>query len=127
MSNIIEFEKIALEEVTHFTKPLLWRIVVTPLKARTKIGNILLPDQAENTQKYHNHIGVIVAMGETAYCGKFHLKNPPKVGDYVNFGKWCGVAEKVTQSNGEELDFLILNENDIIGIIDTLEGRKPIV
>lgn len=120
-----EHQPIDLNDITRHTNPLLWRIIVTPLKKVEKVGSLYLPTSSEKTQEYLNTIGIVVALGSKAYAGEFKDPNAPKVGDFVTYGKHCGIHERVVQENGEEYTFVILNESDIAGTLETLEGRKP--
>jgi hypothetical protein len=122
-----DYDYISLDEITRFTKPLLWRVLVTPLKPRKKIGSIYLPDSTNKTQEYFCHVGLVVALGTKAYTGEYKTTDAPKIGSFVNYGRHCGISEKVIQPSGEEIHFLLLTETDIVGVIDTLEGRTPTV
>jgi len=91
-------------------KPLQDRILVRPLmEDEARKGGIIIPDTAkERPQK-----GKIVAVGS----GKFDndgKKQPLEVkkGDQVLFAKYAGTEIKI-----DEDDFLIMREDDVLGII----------
>lgn len=94
-------------------KPLGNRVLVQRSKAQTTKGGILLPDTAKEKPKE----GVIVAIGP----GKMNEdgKRDPmnvKVGDKVLFSSYAGTEVK-NSTTQEEDAFLILAEDDILGIL----------
>lgn len=92
-------------------KPLGNRVLVQRAKAQTTKGGILLPDSAQ--QKPKEGTVVAVGPGKTDDNGKTHSLSL-KVGDRVLFSAYSGTEVK-NQDNSE--DFLILAEDDILGII----------
>lgn len=93
--------------------PLGWKCVVKPDGAMKKVGNILMPDEAVASEKYFTSTGVLVAIGETAYCnkqtGKRWAGEWPEVGDRVIFARYAG---KKAHINGVEL--IVCNDEDIV-------------
>lgn len=92
-------------------KPLGNRVLIKRSKAQTTKGGILLPDTAQEKPKE----GVVVAAGP----GKINEegKTDPlnvKVGDRVLFGSYAGTEVKTSESSEE---FLILSEEDILGVL----------
>ncbi len=90
-------------------KPLGNRVVVQRSKAQTSKGGILLPDSAQEKPRE----GQIVAAGP----GKMNENGQVdplavKVGDRVLFGAYAG-----TEIKQNEEDYLILSEDDILGIL----------
>lgn len=90
-------------------KPLGNRVVVQRSKAQTSKGGILLPDSAQERPRE----GEVVAAGP----GKTNENNQletisVKVGDRILFGAYAGTE---VNQNGEE--YLILSEEDILGIL----------
>jgi len=92
-------------------KPLGNRVLIQRAKAQTTKGGILLPDSAQ--QKPKEGTVVAVGPGKTDDNGKPQPLNL-KVGDRVLFSSFSGTEVK-NQENNE--DFLILAEDDILGII----------
>jgi chaperonin GroES len=90
-------------------KPLGNRVVVRRSKAQTSKGGILLPDSAQERPRE----GQVIAAGpgKTNENGQFEQISV-KVGDSVLFGAYAGTEFK---QNDEE--YLILSEEDIIGIL----------
>jgi len=74
-------------------------------KEEKKVGGIIIPD----TAKEKPQIGKVI---EVADVGKDDEPLPVKKGDKIIFGKYAGTEVDI---EGEE--YLILNEDDIFGII----------
>ncbi|MGN8544456.1 co-chaperone GroES [Bradyrhizobium sp. 13971] len=100
----------------HF-RPLHDRVLVRRLDAEEKTaGGIIIPDTAKEKPQQ----GEIVATGPGARNEQGHLVQPDvKPGDHVLFGKWSGTEVKI---DGE--DFLIMKENDLLGVIDKVGNVK---
>lgn len=92
-------------------KPLGNRVLIKRSKAQTTKGGILLPDTAQEKPKE----GVVVAVGpgKTDDNGKIELMNV-KIGDRVLFSSYSGTEVKQIS---EEEEFLIMSEDDILGIL----------
>jgi len=92
-------------------RPLQDRIIVKRLEEENKTsGGIYIPDTAkEKPQK-----GEIIAVGKgkTTEDGKL-LPVDVKVGDKVLFGKYAGTEIKI-----DGIDYLIMREDDILGVIE---------
>jgi chaperonin GroES len=92
-------------------KPLQDRILVQRVKEEEKTkGGIIIPDTAK--EKPAEGKIVAVGNGKMADDGK-RIPLEVKEGDRVLFGKYSGTEVKV---EGEE--FLIMREDDILGIIE---------
>lgn len=93
-------------------KPLGNRVLIQRSKPQPTKGGILLPDSAQEKPKE----GTIVAVGP----GKIDengTKEPlnVKVGDRVLFSTYSGT--EVKNHEGGEEEFLILSEDDILGVL----------
>lgn len=90
-------------------KPLGNRVVVRRSKAQTSKGGILLPDSAQERPRE----GQIIAAGpgKTNESGQLEALSV-KVGDRILFGAYAG-----TEFKQDEEEFLILSEEDILGIL----------
>ena len=92
-------------------RPLQDRVLVQPiLEKEVQKGGIIIPDSAKEKPIE----GRVKAVGE----GKLNdngtkVKPGVKVGDKVLYGKYAGTEIKL---DGE--DFLLMREDDILGIID---------
>ena len=86
-------------------KPLADRVLVEPQAAETKTASgIIIPETAkEKPQK-----GKVVAVGN----GKKDYDMTVKEGDMVLYGKYSGTELKL-----EGKDYLMMREDDILGII----------
>ncbi len=92
-------------------KPLGNRVLIQRSKAPTTKGGILLPDTAK--EKPREGQVMAVGPGKTDDQGKNESMNV-KVGDKVLFGAYAGTEVK---SNQEEEEYLIMSEDDILGIL----------
>ena len=91
-------------------KPLGNRVLVKRSEAKTTKGGIILPDSAKEKPKE----GVVVAVGpgkrdETGKLTPMEVK----VGDTILFGGYSGVEVK----QGDAEDYLILTQDDILGVL----------
>ncbi len=91
-------------------QPLGDRVLVEPLEAEEKsAGGIVIPDSAKEKQQR----GKVVAIGKgrTTEEGKI-TPLEVKVNDQVLFGRYSGTEVKIGGG-----DYLIIKEDDILGII----------
>jgi chaperonin GroES len=92
-------------------QPLGNRVLVRRSKVKTTKGGILLPDSAQEKPKE----GEVIAVGEGEV-----LENGEKrvlslrVGDRVLFSSYAGTEVK---SHDLEEELLILNEDDVLGVL----------
>jgi chaperonin GroES len=92
-------------------RPLQDRIIVKRLEEETMTaGGILIPDTAK--EKPQRGEIVAVGKGKLTEDGKV-LPIDVKVGDKVLFGKYAGTEIKM-----EGQDYLIMREDDILGVIE---------
>lgn len=86
-------------------KPLADRVVVEPVEAETKTASgIYIPDSAKEKPQH----GKVVAVGN----GTKDYDMTVKEGDQVLYGKFSGTELKL-----EGKDYLIMKENEILGIL----------
>lgn len=90
-------------------KPLGNRVVVKRREAQTSKGGILLPETAKEKPKEGDVVAV--GPGKTLENGQIEPLCV-KVGDVVLFGSYAG-----TEVKHDEQEFLILSEDDILGIL----------
>jgi chaperonin GroES len=98
-------------------RPLHDRIVVERLDAEAKsAGGIIIPDTAREKPSQ----GKVVAVGPGGRdeAGKL-IPIDLKAGDRVLFGKWSGTEVKI-----DSVDYLIMKESDIMGVIDEPAAKK---
>ena len=92
-------------------RPLGDRVVVKPAEREEKTkGGIFLPDTASKERPMEGHV-LAVGEGRRDDSGKLIAMNV-KAGDKVLFAKYSGTEFKV-----DEVEYLILSEKDILGIV----------
>ena len=91
-------------------RPLHDRVVVKRVDAEEKTkGGIIIPDTAK--EKPQEGEVVAVGPGGRDEAGKL-IPIDVKVGNRILFGKWSGTEVKI-----EGVEYLIMKENDIMGVI----------
>ena len=98
-------------------RPLHDRIVIKRIDAEAKTASgIIIPDNAKETPQQ----GEVVAAGpgRRDESGKL-ITVDVKVHDRVLFGKWSGTNAKI-----DDVEYLIMNESDIMGVLVEAEARK---
>ena len=98
-------------------RPLHDRVVVRRIDADEKsVGGIIIPDTAKEKPQQ----GEVIAVGPGGRdeSGKL-VPIDVKVGDRVLFGKWSGTEVKL-----DGVDYLIMKESDLMGVLEEAGGRK---
>jgi chaperonin GroES len=98
-------------------RPLHDRVVVKRIEADEKTaGGIIIPDTAKEKPQQ----GEIVSVGPGGRdeSGKL-IPIDVKPGDRVLFGKWSGTEVKL-----DGVEYLIMKESDIMGVIDEPVAKK---
>ncbi len=98
-------------------RPLHDRVVLTSIDAEEKsTGGIIIPDTAKEKPQQ----GRVVAIGPGGRdeSGKL-IPIDVKVGDRVLFGKWSGTEVKI-----DGVEYLIMKESDIMGVLAEAEAKK---
>ena len=98
-------------------RPLHDRVVVKRIDAEEKTkGGIIIPDTAKEKPQE----GEVVAVGPGARddSGKI-VELDVKSGDKILFGKWSGTEVKI-----DGVEYLIMKESDIMGVMDVSVARK---
>jgi chaperonin GroES len=98
-------------------RPLHDRVVVKRIDAEEKTsGGIIIPD----TAKEKPQTGEVVAVGPGGRdeAGKL-VPLDVKAGDHVLFGKWSGTEVKL-----DGVDYLIMKESDIMGVLEGSAAKK---
>jgi len=99
-------------------RPLHDRVVVKRIEAEEKTaGGIIIPDTAKEKPSQ----GEVIAAGPGARdeAGKL-VPLDVKAGDKVLFGKWSGTEVKI-----DGVDYLIMKESDLLGVLeDTASAKK---
>ena len=98
-------------------RPLHDRVVVTRIDAEEKTtGGIIIPDTAK--EKPQEGRVVVIGPGGRDENGKL-IPIDVKIGDRVLFGKWSGTEVKI-----DGVEYLIMKESDIMGVLAEAEARK---
>ena len=98
-------------------RPLHDRVVVTRIDAEGKTaGGIIIPDTAK--EKPTEGEVIAVGPGGRDESGKL-IPIDLKAGDRVLFGKWSGTEVKI-----DGVEYLIMKESDIMGVIDEPVAKK---
>lgn len=95
-------------------KPLGKRVLIKRAKATASKGGILLPDSAQEKPKE----GKVLAVGPGKRDEKGQLEPVNvKVGDCVLYSSYAGTEVKNVKTEEEGEEFLIISEDDILGVI----------
>ncbi|MCJ8142998.1 co-chaperone GroES [Ancylobacter sp. A5.8] len=98
-------------------RPLHDRVVVKRIDAETKsAGGIIIPDSAK--EKPSQGEVVAVGPGSRDEAGKL-VPLDVKAGDRVLFGKWSGTEVKL-----DGVEYLIMKESDILGVVEDASSAK---
>ena len=98
-------------------RPLHDRVVVKRIDAEEKsAGGIIIPDTAKEKPSQ----GEIIAVGPGGRdeAGKL-VRLDVKAGDRILFGKWSGTEVKI-----DGVEYLIMKESDIMGILEETQAKK---
>ena len=98
-------------------RPLHDRVVIKRIEAEEKTtGGIIIPDTAKEKPQQ----GEVIAVGPGGRdeAGKL-IPIDVKVGDRVLFGKWSGTEVKL-----DGVEYLIMKESDLMGVLLEAEGRR---
>jgi chaperonin GroES len=98
-------------------RPLHDRVVIERIDPEGKsAGGIIIPDTAQEKPSQ----GEIIAVGPGGRdeAGKL-IPIDLKVGDRVLFGKWSGTEIKL-----DSVDYLIMKESDIMGVLQETVAKK---
>ena len=98
-------------------RPLHDRVVVKRIEAEEKTaGGIIIPDTAKEKPQQ----GEVIAVGPGGRdeSGKL-IPIDVKAGDRVLFGKWSGTEVKL-----DGVEYLIMKESDIMGVLIGEESKK---
>ena len=98
-------------------RPLHDRVVLTRIDADERTsGGIIIPDTAK--EKPQEGRVVAIGPGGRDENGKL-IPIDVKVGDRVLFGKWSGTEVRI-----DGVEYLIMKESDIMGVLSEAEAKK---
>jgi chaperonin GroES len=116
-SDKFDMNSLLVREIDMKFRPLHDRVVVTRIDAEDKTaGGIIIPDTAK--EKPSEGEVIAVGPGGRDEAGKI-IPIDLKVGDRVLFGKWSGTEVKL-----DGVEYLIMKESDIMGVIEQTAARK---
>ena len=98
-------------------RPLHDRVVIERIDAEAKsAGGIIIPDTAKEKPQQ----GKVIAVGPGGRdeSGKL-IPIDVEVGDRILFGKWSGTEVKI-----DGVEYLIMNESDVMGVLVEAEAKK---
>ena len=98
-------------------RPLHDRVLVRRVTAEEKTaGGIIIPDTAQEKPQQ----GKVIAVGPGGRdeSGKL-IPIDVRVGDRILFGKWSGTEVKI-----DGVEYLIMKESDIMGVLVEAEAKK---
>ena len=98
-------------------RPLHDRVVIKRIDAEEKsAGGIIIPDTAKEKPSQ----GEVIAVGPGGRdeAGKL-IPIEVKEGDRVLFGKWSGTEVKI-----DGVEYLIMKESDIMGVLEETASKK---
>jgi chaperonin GroES len=97
--------------VTQHIKPLGNRVLVKRAEMKMSKGGILLPETAQEKPRQ----GEVIAIGPGKMDEKGNLKKVNvRVGDVILFSSYAGTEVK---TEDDQADFLIMSEDDILGVL----------
>jgi chaperonin GroES len=98
-------------------RPLYDRIVVKRIEEQETTRNgIVIPDSAKEKPQE----GEVMAIGKGKRLeGGEMVALDVKVGDRILFGKWSGTEVKI-----DGVEYLIMNESDVMGVLVEAEAKK---
>jgi len=92
-------------------KPLGDRVLVKPVEKKDEVrGGLIIPDTAK--EKPQEGEVMAVGKGKITEEGKL-LPMDVKVGDRILYGKYSGTEIKI-----EGQEYLIMNQDDVVGIVE---------
>jgi chaperonin GroES len=98
-------------------RPLHDRVVVERIDPEAKTaGGIIIPDTAMEKPQQGRVVGV--GPGGRDESGKL-IPIDLRVGNRVLVGKWSGTEVKI-----DGVEYLIMKESDIMGVLDEVEAKK---
>jgi co-chaperonin GroES (HSP10) len=102
-------------------RPVEYNVLVEPMPVDDKIGNILLPDQHKDREKFAQMKGRVIAQSPLAHSYaepeewvKYGAEKP-KPGDVVLYAKYAGVVVKGVKDGKE---YQMIKDKDILSTIE---------
>ena len=126
----VAFEQPATDiEVELPVQPVGWRVLIRPYEPKNTWGDtdLVIADEALDSEKLLTCVGQIVAMGDQCYKAVtrsgIELANidpKPKVGDWIMYGTYGG--QTIYTKSGTK--YLLMNDDGIMGFVKDPESIR---
>ena len=110
-------------ELQKLPKPVGWRILVLPFKAKQQTkGGVLLTDKTIEDSQLTASVALVLDTGDDAYKDKEKFPNGPycKVDDWIIITRYAGSRIKI---DGGELR--IINDDEVLAVVDDPRDILP--
>ena len=113
----------AFPQVDPGALPLGARVLVQLRKTKTKTASgIILPQETRDTERAQNPVGKVISVGPLAFKKRDTMEPWPEgswceVGDYLRVPKWTGDRWEVRVADDESIEFMIMNDHEVIAKI----------
>jgi len=104
--------------------PLGARVLVQLRKAKKRMteSGIILPEETRDTERAQNPVGKVTALGPLAFKKRDTMEPWVegiwcKEGDYIRVPKWTGDRWLVPHGDDENVEFMVLNDHEVIARI----------
>jgi len=104
--------------------PLGARVLVQLRKAKKRMtqSGIILPEETRDTERAQNPVAKVIALGPLAFKKRDTMEPWVEgiwceVGDFLRVPKWTGDRWQVTHGDDENVEFMVLNDHEVIAKI----------
>ena len=114
-----EMNDVSVEIPKGLGQPFGYRLFVLPVKPKSKVGSILLPDEVKDANDWLNAIGKVAAVGTCAFTHPrwkelgLKAKDTPKVGDFIMYA-----SRSPHRFTFNGVSVLVINDDWISGTVD---------
>ena len=104
--------------------PLGARVLVQLRKAKKRMtqSGIILPEETRDTERAQNPVAKVIALGPLAFKKRDTMEPWVEgiwceMGDFLRVPKWTGDRWQVTHGDDENVEFMVLNDHEVIAKI----------
>jgi len=104
--------------------PLGARVLVQLRKAKKRMtqSGIILPEETRDTERAQNPVAKVIALGPLAFKKRDTMEPWVEgiwceIGDFLRVPKWTGDRWQVTHGEDENVEFMVLNDHEVIAKI----------
>jgi len=104
--------------------PLGARVLVQLRKAKKRMtqSGIILPEETRDTERAQNPVAKVIAFGPLAFKKRDTMEPWVEgiwceIGDFLRVPKWTGDRWVVTHGDDENVEFMVLNDHEVIAKI----------